>query len=136
MSNYVQAVTAMQSFFNTGWAGATPIRWGADDPSEPANGINWVRFGIRHNDGLQSTMGSPGSNRFRHIGIITAQVFTPEGSYGVDARALASDMLELYQGKEDSGIYYYNVRADEVGNDGFGWYQINVVIEFRYDNIT
>lgn len=136
MTTYIEAVTSMQGFFNTGWDSATPIVWGEDDATPTPSEQAWVRFNITHNDGGQATMGSPNSNRFRHFGIITVQVFYPQGNFGIEARNLANNVLELYQGAEQDGIYYYDVRANEIGNDSFGWYQINVVIEFRYDNIT
>ncbi len=134
--NYLQAITAMEAFFAAQWGATTPVIYGDDAPEETPSDAAWVRFNINHNDGKQATMGSPGANEFRHIGIITIQIFTPEGKYAIRNKELTNSALEIYQGIEDSGITYYNVRPDKIGNDGFGWYQTNVIAEFRYDNIT
>lgn len=141
MSTYSEAILAMESFFKNNYSGDEVIIWGADAPekTDPYAGSDqqaWLRFTINHSDGRQNTLGSPGSNRFRHIGIITIQIFTPEGNYAIKNRELANTVLEIYQGAVDSGVYYENVTANELGNDGFGWYQTNVTAEFRYDNIT
>jgi hypothetical protein len=64
------------------------------------------------------------------------QIFQKQGSYGIAARELAENALALFTGIDNSSISYYNGTIREVGNDGRGWYQINVVTEFRYDEIT
>jgi hypothetical protein len=136
MTTYAEAVKAMKAFFYTQWDNATPIIWGSDDVTTPPNDEPWIRFNINHSAGGQASIGSPTANRFRHIGFLTIQVFAPEGNYGILAKDLANAILELYQGTSDSDIDYYNVRVDEVGNDGYGWFQINIIADFRYDNIT
>ena len=135
MTTYKQAVIAMGAYFNTSWAGATTVVWGDNDPQDTPSG-SWVRFNINHNDGRQASMGAPAANMFRQIGIITVQIFTAEGDSGVAARDLADSVLEIYHGARDSGIEYYNATAREIGNDGNGFYQVNVLVEFKYDNIT
>ena len=134
--DYSQAVIAMQGYFNTGWASATPIIWGDDDNSEIPDENPWVRFNIRHSDGFQATAGAPSANRFERIGIITVQIFTRQGDYAVTARGLATSALKLYEGVENSGILYYDAAVREIGNDGRGWHQINVLTSFKYSEVT
>lgn len=136
MPSYSDAITAMTSFFNTAWAGATTIIWGEDDNRSIPDNATWVRFNIRHAIGSQVTMGAPDANRFEQIGTVTIQIFQPEGQHGLDAQAKANTALDLYQGANIGGIHYYNARVREVGNDGNGWYQINVLTDFRYEQIT
>lgn len=139
--NYSAAILAIESYFANNWTGCEKVVYGNDAPvtTDPDNDVDqqpWIRFTINHADGRQKSLGSPGGNRFEHIGIVTIQIFTPEGDYAIKNRELTNTALEMYQGLVDSGVCYEKVRADELGNDGFGWYQTNVTAEFRYDNIT
>lgn len=134
--DYKTAIQYMRNYFKTGWESATPILWGFDDPQAPPSNATWVRFNILHSDGRQITMGSPASNRFERIGIITIQVFSPIGNYAVDAVEKATAALKLYEGVENNGIFYYDAYCREIGNDGQGWNQINVIVTFRYEEIT
>lgn len=134
--DYKTARHAMQGYFNTGWASATPIVWGNDSTYEPEEGTSWVRFNITHSAGFQSTMGDPSNNRFERQGIITVQIFSPQGEYGETASDLATNALKLYEGTVDNGIYYFDAYANDIGNDGNGWHQVNVLTSFRYNEIT
>lgn len=135
MPDYTTAWSAIADYIETQWADQTPLivdDFAVDVPNADA----WVRLTIRHTDGNQSTMGSPGSNRFRRFGIVTMQIFQRQGEFGITARELAENALAIFTGAENSGIYYYNATVREIGNDGRGWFQINVISEFRYDEIT
>jgi hypothetical protein len=131
--NYTEAVAVIRSYFNAQYT-ATQITWDDVEFTPPAS--TWVRFNASHVDGYQATMGSPGSNMFRREGLIVAQVFQPQGQGSKDARAKADLIADVFIGVQNSGITYYDVTIKEIGNDGAGWYQINVLIKFRYDRIT
>lgn len=134
--NLSQAEAQIRSFFNTGWNDLTPVAW-PDIEFSPPSDKTWVRFDCREIDGFQASMGAPGSNRFRHTGVVTIQVFQPAGQGSVDARAKASAALDIFMGEQTSGgIRFFNVQARQVGNDDNGWYQINVLASFQYDQIT
>lgn len=134
--NVQTAINTMRGFFSTQWGAKSTILWGQDDPTPIPNDDEWVRFNILHSEGPQVSIGSPGSNRFRRFGVITLQIFQKEGKYGTPALTLANDAMGIYTGTTDSDIIYRNPILREVGNDGHGWYQINVVINFQYDEIT
>lgn len=132
--DYKTAVRTMRKYFADNYSD-TPIVLGSDDV---ANNVNtpWVRFNVIHGDGFQASMGSPSANRFERNGIITVQIFTPQGDNGVSAINLADKILKIYEGVENNGILYYDATVKEVGNDGRGWYQVNVLTSFRYETIT
>lgn len=134
MPDYTSAWLSIADYIKTGWGGAVPM-FLDDDPATPTTD-EFARLNIRHNDGEQSSMGAPGNNRFRRFGVVTVQIFQKQGKFGADARELAENALALFAGIENSGITYYNSSVREIGNDGRGWYQINVITEFRYDEIT
>lgn len=134
--NVSTAINTMRGYFDTQWASATSILWGDDDPAAVPNDNTWVRFNIMHSEGPQASMGDPGNNRFRRFGMITVQIFQKEGQYGTAAKVLAKDVIDIYAGTINSDIIYRNPILREVGNDGNGWYQINVITEFQYDELT
>ncbi len=135
--NFIEAEAEIRKFFADAWdAVATPIAWPDVKFAIPDN-KNWVRFTCQENDGEQVSMGSPGSNRFRHYGVVTIQVFQPQDRGSKDARQLATDALGVFMGAQTTnGVIFYDVAGRQIGNDGNGFYQINVVASFYYDEIT
>lgn len=134
--NFIEAEAEIRKFFNDAWNGATPIAWPDLKFSIPDR-QNWVRFDCAENDGQQVSMGSPGSNRFRHYGIVTIQVFQPQDQGSKEARQLATDALGVFMGAVTAnGVQFYDVQGRQIGNDGNGFYQINVLASFYYDEIT
>lgn len=112
------------------------IAW-PDQKFTVPNDENWVRFTCQENDGGQASTGSPGSNLFRQFGIVTIQVFQPQGQGSKGARTLAASILTALKGAQTTnGVEFFDVYGRQVGNDGNGYYQINVVASFRYDEIT
>ena len=125
----------MRKYFNDNYD-TTPIVLPDSVDDTTSRTTAWVRFNILHTDGFQASMGSLGNNRFERRGIITVQIFTPQGDNTVTATNLADEILKLYEGVENNGIIYFDAYAKEVGNDGRGWYQINILTNFKYEEIT
>lgn len=94
-------------------------------------GNAWVRLTIR--DTLSRTAGIAGDNDIleEHRGLIIAQVFTRENTGTAAGRTLATSIATLYRHARFSGIKCQTPRCRPVGNDGFGWYQINVEVPYR-----
>lgn len=132
--NLETAVATMRAYFDAQWGGLTPVAYD-DVEFDIPNGETWVRLSIKHSHGYQASMGSPGSNRFRSVGALFIQVFAPEGNASKDARQKADAALEIFRGLTYQDINFYDVYAKEIGNAD-GWYQINVIANFRYDHIT
>lgn len=138
--NFIQAEAEIRKFFKDGWIAAgnnaARIAW-PDVKFTIPEGESWVRFNCAENDGAQVSMGNPGANRFRHYGIVTIQVFQPQDQGSKEARQLATDALGVFMGAQTTnGVIFYNVLGRQIGNDGAGFYQINVLASFYYDEIT
>lgn len=133
--SYETATKNIRAFFATKWGNTTKVAYD-DVPFTTPNGETWVRFHIKHVDGYQASIGSPSSNRQRREGIIFAQVFQPQGQGSTDARKKADLIVGHFLNQSASGILFHDVHAKEIGNDGAGWYQINVLIKFYYDHIA
>lgn len=113
-----------------------PIAWPDVNFTIP-EGKTWVRFTCQENDGRQASIGSPGANRFRQYGLLILQVFQPQGQGSVDARTKAAAALTALKGaRSDNGVLFYDCYGRSVGNDDKGFFQINVISSFYYDEIT
>lgn len=134
--NFDEAEKEVRAWFAAAWGSTTPIAW-PDIEFPVPEAQTWVRFTLQETDGEQITMGSPGANRFRQFGLIIIQVFQPQGQGSGDAREKAATIATLLKGANTSnGVYFSDVYARQVGNDGNGFYQVNVVASFYYDEIT
>lgn len=125
------AEAAVRAHFNTQWNSATQIAW-PDIPFTPPN-ATWVRFSMKNNAGFQASIGAPGSNRFRRVGIVYIQVFQKEGQGSTDARTKADKAADIFIANGLSGVRFKNVNARDIGPAN-GWYQWQVSAEFEYDH--
>lgn len=119
---------------------APVVRWdGADENKEyPPADDNWVRVAIRHSASRQAAFGTGGQRRYTREGTVTVQIFTSLSTeQGVGkAEEFAKVARDAYEGSAtDSGIWFRRVRSREIGPEPGGWYQINVVADFEYDEV-
>lgn len=134
--NFNEAEAEIRKHFKNGWNGLTDIAY-PDTAFQPSVGETFVRFNCQETSGKQVSAGSPNNNLFRHYGFVTIQVFQPEGQSSTDAREKAQTAIALFMGKNTTnGIHFYDVYGKQLGNDGKGYYQLNVTAFFRYDEIT
>ncbi|AEP08889.1 phage tail terminator-like protein [Micavibrio aeruginosavorus] len=132
---FEQAEAAVRAYFNTGWAARTPIAW-PDVSFTPPNNATWVRFSMKNNDGYQASMGSPGSNRFRRVGMVYIDIFQPAGQGSIDARKKADIAHDIFLANTLPGITFSNINARDIGKDATGAYQWKVSAAFKYDRIA
>lgn len=135
--NFEQAEAEIRKYFENGWNNLTPISFPDLKFDKPA-GRTFVRFMCEETKGGQITAGSPNNNVFRHYGFVTIKIFQPERQASKDARQKAQAALALFMGKNtENGIHFYDVYPKQLGNNTKkGYYQINVIAFFRYDEIT
>jgi len=137
---FAAARASIIKYFSTGWGGATPTTPVAYDDvafTLPNDGATWVRFQVQNFDAFQASVGSPGDNKYRRTGLITAQIFAKEKAAALDALAKGDAIVSLFQGKSRfEGVIFSNVRLKEVGPDGKGWFQVNVKIDFQFDDLA
>lgn len=141
--SFTAARKSITKFFATGWDDETPVAYDdvefgipEIDDADPA-ASTWVRLQIQHFDAYQASVGSPGSNKFRRNGLITAQIFAAEKQAALDALAKGDMIVSLFQGKSRfEGVIFSNVRLKEIGPDGEGWFQVNVKIDFEFDDLA
>lgn len=72
----------------------------------------------------------------RHVGLVYVQVFVPLGEGDERAGLLADKVIPLVRKKSISGLTFMLPRVDIVGNTGEGFWLINVVASYIYDEET
>lgn len=137
-ATYAQAVDDILGLFKVAWdttgytaiytnvAGDTP-----DDEEDP-----WARVTIQHTDGGQGSLtGGLGTTRWTRFGILTVQLFVPSGEGLSEAHTLGKLVTDAFEGvSTTNGVWFRNVRINEIGPDG-EWYQVNVLVDFTYDEV-
>jgi len=93
----------------------------------------WAVFVIRHATGQQDTLGGIGNRNFVRTGTAIATIFTPSGNGLSSSYALAKVVADAYEGQTSvNGVWFRNVRMQEIGRES-QFYQINVLIDFEYN---
>lgn len=112
-----------------------------DDVRQPlpiSDDAEWVRILVEHTERMQPAIGQAGGlRRYRAMGLITVQVFTPFGDGLTRADAIADIVFDIFDGVSTGsgdGITFNNVTMREIGESG-AWFQTNVLVDFKYDTV-
>ena len=109
------AVAAMKTVFWAAWKNGTPalnggvvayVEWPNKESRDPPPiDRPWARFGIRHLDQPQVTIGvaSAGQRRYRATGHVYVQVFVPIGEGDERSNALAAIVTGAFRGQNVGG---------------------------------
>jgi hypothetical protein len=132
-----EAVDSMLALFKAAWDTTGFIALYPNVAGDIPTGTDgWARVNIIHSDEEQASLsGALNTTRFRRDGGLTVQIFTKSGEGLSNGHALTKIVQDAFEGQSTSdGIWFRNVRVNEVGPDG-DWYQINVLVDFTYDEI-
>lgn len=143
---YDAARDEILGMFQTAWAANAPavaggtapkVEWpGVDSGSPPKSNEPWARIVVRHTADPRHTLAPAGLRRFQRAGLVTVSIFAPftKGGGFTLAEQLAIIARDAYEGRgTPSGIWFRNARIVEVGREPGGWFQMNVLVEFRYE---
>lgn len=136
-ATYAQAVDDILGVFKTAWDTTGWIALYTNVKGDTPSGEDpWARVNLQHTGGGQASLtGGLGTTRWGREGFLTVQVFAPAGEGLSGAHTLAKIISDAFEGTSTvNGVWFRNVRVNEVGEDG-DWYQVNVVIDFEYDEI-
>ena len=103
---------------------------------KPEGTADWARVVLRHLTGGQASLANEsGKSRWEREGLLTVQIFTTLGLGLSHAYDLSKVVTGAYQKVKIPGeVWYRNMRVNEIGPDG-EWFQVNVLIEFNYDEV-
>lgn len=115
---------------------ALPVDCAAIWPGTPATipEGDWIRATVRHASGGQASLaGENGARRFKRIGTLIVQCFSPvgDGNMGIDQLSFA--FQAALENVRSSPVWLRNVRSIEMGKDGTCM-QTNVMADFEYDH--
>lgn len=127
-----QARDEILAIFKAAWDTTGYIALYPDVGGKPPDDAAWARVQTRHATGRQSSLtGGLGTKRWTQVGVLTVQVFAPQGDGMKEVYRLAELVLNAYRDAHGS-VWYRNPRMREVGTSG-AFEQINVLVDFTYD---
>lgn len=132
-----EARNAMFDIFYTGVWQATgyKVKWPDLPEFKPTDDIPWARVHLLHQNGGQGSLsGDLGAKRWDRAGVLTIQIFTPIGTGLSEGYNMAQNVLTAYEGTAIQSLWFRNARIREAPSDG-AFNQINVVIDFEYDEV-
>ena len=93
---------------------------------------SWAQCAIRHAAGRQDTLGGVGQRSFLRRGVLVVTIHTLSTSGLSEAYALSKVVVDAFEGvASPGGVWFRNVRINELGRDGT-FNMTNVVVEFEY----
>jgi hypothetical protein len=94
----------------------------------------WCRLTIKFGETELASFGSPSSNRFRTVGTMIAQLFSPIGKGSGELEELADTISNSFKCITQDGVTFIDPDIVNVG-EREGMWQINVVCPFYSDDI-
>ena len=133
-SNYLEEKNALAKIFADAW-NETEISWpGKSFITPDADTESWVEFYVNPGEASQASIGVPGSNLFRHPGIVSILVYVPEKKGEEEALRLADLAASVY--RDNVSVPEIRFNAPSINKRGVvdGYTQINVTIPFNRDS--
>jgi len=78
MSYETERVIVQTAFVNA-WGSLTPVQYDDEDFTAPEDQV-WCRVSILNGEAQNRSVGAPGSNVIRHVGVVAIQVHVPTGA--------------------------------------------------------
>ena len=98
----------------------------------------WIRPTLNLENSENVTIGGVnGHHRIRFNGSYIIQVFSSLNKGTGDIYRAVDDLNKLFNNKRlEENILTYTCQVDRIGDEGNGWYQINVSIPFTSDQLS
>lgn len=139
VANYAEEYKALAQQFDEQWRtvplGATYltlISWENIAFTPPNPPASWVEYRVLNGESVQATFGAPGSNTFRHNGVVSINIYVPSGQGKPAALALADRATAIYRVQRTDGILFRAPSVNILGDDG-GYFRVNVSVSFFRD---
>lgn len=130
MSYYDDAKKLIEARFDANWLAADgPVQY--DNQRFRTPSTQWVKIFIVPTEAPTMSLGPV--NKYRHSGMISVSVFTPEGTGGGPAWELAEKVQIIFRGQTFSGVVCHGSHIERIGRTEDGWYQLIVDTEFYFD---
>jgi hypothetical protein len=102
----------------------------------PIGTTMWARVMIEFFQGKQASIGSTNNRLFRRLGMVTIHVCTPMGDATYNNDINCQTVLNLFEGKNVSGLRFEESTIETIGEDEAGkWYVQAVKTYFRFEQV-
>ncbi len=135
MANIDTLRSVLDSHLQNNW-NKQLIRW--DNVAMPlSEEVEWIRPTLNIEAVENVTIGGSNNNtRVRYTGSYIIQIFSPLTKGTGDIYREVDKIVKLFDNKRfDENIFTYASDITRVGDEGNGWYQINVSIPFTSDRL-
>jgi len=126
---YETACRQIKELFETEWGNTTTVLY-PNEIEDIGNPDFFARLNILPGSGRVICVG--GKNHQR-VGSVIVQLFAKAGTGQDDLGFLEEKATLIFLQNNIDGIRFYNVGANRIGNDGNGYYQSNVNINFTFE---
>lgn len=130
--SFISAHNEIRTRLNTEWANATPIAFPNVSFNPPSPPSVWIRLTVNDGESQQIDIGSKPAT-IRYAGVIFVQIFTVSNKGDAEALTLADNVKTIFNNWNGVNVVCRAAKIINVGNDGQGWYQVNVAIPFIRD---
>ena len=123
----------LRTRYNAGWTPPSTefINEKFTKPNPP---VLWARFNLAFGDEIQMDIGSE-LKTFRTHGEIIIQLFAPMDQGIIDISSKADTVATVFRNWCGVTVTCREATIKPIGNDAFGWYQMNVIIPFKIDTL-
>ena len=126
------------TLFDTAWdtTGLVAIYENVANQPKPSTQAAFAKVFVRHlAPGGQTLTGATGTTRYDRTGLITVQIFIPNGNGLSLGYSLGKVVTDAFEGVASPlHVWFRNARLNEIGPSG-EWFQFNALIDFEYDEI-
>lgn len=99
--------------------------------SIPTNGSKWVRLSVLSGGSNRAALDAA-NPRYRHVGIVKAQIFVKPNRGDSEIRQIAETISTIFRGVAIGDCQFRDPSIDVMGQEN-GWYQWNVSTPFYRD---
>jgi hypothetical protein len=134
-ANYSQEYNAICELFKTAWDAVhpeIPVAW-ENVKFDANNKASFLEFFVKNGESNQVSVGIPGSNRFRHVGVVMTVLHVDQGMGKASALAVADDLAAIFRRSETGSVSFLDPAVNFLGNEG-AWLKVSVTCGFYRDS--
>lgn len=124
----------IENRFATLWGATCPVAYSNVAFSPPADS-EWARLTILDNTTDEIGIGQPGAQLHRFQGLIIVSVFSQLNKGEKKARQLADLVFSIFKSADFGSVTTWAPSLTVIGESD-GYFQVNVTINFKRDEIT
>jgi len=132
---YSEAYDAMLALFKSAWdPTGHRVFWDNKEKGRETDTSTYAVVQVNYGGANQASLGGTGNRTFKRNGVVLIMIYAQAGEGLSEGHAAAKVAADAFEGQASGGIWFRNVRINEIGREG-SFYQINVLAEFEYDEI-